>query len=89
MQAVKEISKKYGQPRKTGIINEKHVEVITEEVLIEDYNVKLFLQSRVILKNTAYFSQGFREQKIKEDDEIIQEIEARNKNELILFPINM
>ena len=55
---LKEISKKYGQPRKTGIINEKHVEVITEEVLIEDYNVKLFLQSRVILKKYRLLLSG-------------------------------
>jgi DNA gyrase subunit A len=81
-----EISKKYGQPRKTGIINEANVEEITEEVLIEDYNVKLFLTAQGYLKKiplTSLRSAG--EQKLKEDDLIIQEIEARNKSELILF----
>ncbi|NLM11418.1 MAG: topoisomerase IV [Clostridiaceae bacterium] len=83
---LKEISKKYGQPRRTGIINEKHVEVITEEVLIEDYNVKIFLTKQGYLKKIPLTSlRASGDHKLKEDDEIIQEIEARNKSELILF----
>jgi len=85
-QQLKEISKKYGQPRKTGIINEQHVETVTEEVLIEDYNVKLFLTAEGYLKKIPLTSlRASGEQKLKEEDEIIQEIEARNKSELILF----
>lgn len=85
-QQLAEISKKYGQPRRTGIINEKHVETVTEEVFIEDYNVKLFLTKQGYLKKIPLTSlRASGEQKLKEDDEIIQEIEARNKSELILF----
>ena len=83
---LKEVAKKYGQPRKTGIINEKHIEVVTEEVLIEDYNVKLFLTEQGYLKKIPLTSlRASGEQKLKEDDRIIQEIEARNKSDLILF----
>lgn len=83
---LEEISKKYGQPRRTGIISEQQVEVVTEEVMIEDYNVRLFLTEQGYLKKiplTSLRSSG--EQKLKEDDRIIQEIEARNKSDLILF----
>jgi len=83
---LKEISKKYGQPRKTGIINEQHIEVVTEEVMIEDYNVKLFLTVQGYLKKIPLTSlRASGDQKLKEEDEIIQETEARNKSELILF----
>jgi len=83
---LEEISKKYGKPRKTGIINEEHVETVTEEVMIEDYNVKLFLTEQGYLKKIPLVSlRASGEQKLKEDDRIIQETEARNKSELILF----
>jgi len=83
---LKEISQKYGQPRRTEIINEEHVEEITEEVMIEDYNVRLFLTEQGYLKKIPLVSlRASGEQKLKEDDRIIQEIEARNKSDLILF----
>jgi len=47
---LKEISKKYGQPRRTEIINDEMVEEITEEHFIEDYNLKLFLTKEGYLK---------------------------------------
>jgi len=40
---LEEIAKKYGQPRRTEIVMEEHIEEITHEHLIEDYNLKLFL----------------------------------------------
>jgi len=83
---LEEISKKYGQPRKTGIINEVNVDEITEEVFIEDYNVKLFLTEQGYLKKIPLISlRSAGEHKLKEDDVIIQEFEARNKSDLILF----
>ncbi len=84
-----EIAQKYGQPRRTGTIGENHVEEITEEHLIEDYNVKMFLTEHGYLKKiplTSLRSAG--EHKLKEEDTIIQEIDARNKSELILFSDN-
>lgn len=83
---LEEVSKKYGQPRKTGIISEENVDEITEEVLIEDYNVKLFLTEQGYLKKIPLVSlRSAGEHKLKEDDVIIQEIETRNKSDLIMF----
>ena len=39
---LKEIAKKYGKPRRTEIIAEEEIEVVTEENFIEDYNVRMF-----------------------------------------------
>lgn len=83
---LKSISKRYGKPRKTGMIGEEHIEEITEEHLIEDYNVRLFITRQGYLKKiplTSLRSSG--EQKLKEDDEIIQEFDSKNKSDLLLF----
>ncbi len=81
-----EVSKKYGQPRKTEIIPETHVEEITEEHLIDDYNLKLFLTEQNYLKKIALVSlRANPEHKLKDDDRIVQEIETHNKAELLLF----
>ncbi|NLL96940.1 MAG: topoisomerase IV [Clostridiaceae bacterium] len=83
---LKEISKKYGQERKTEIISEEHVEEITTENLIEDYNVRLFLTDQGYIKKISLVSlRSSGEHKLKEDDFIIQETETRNKADLLLF----
>lgn len=83
---LKDVAKKYGKPRKTEIIHEEHIEEITHENLIEDYNLKLFLTKENYLKKIPLTSlRGNPEQKLKEDDEIIQEVEGRNKSDLLLF----
>lgn len=81
-----EVAKKYGQARLTEIIPETHVEEITEEHLIDDYNLKLFLTEQNYLKKIALVSlRANPEHKLKDDDNIIQEIETHNKAELLLF----
>lgn len=81
-----EIAKKFGQPRRTEIIHEQHVEEITVEHLIEDFNLKLFLTDQNYLKKVALTSlRSSPEQKLKEDDTIIQEVETHNKADLLLF----
>ncbi|MFZ5965872.1 MAG: DNA gyrase subunit A [Bacillota bacterium] len=83
---LKEVSKKYGQDRKTEIIEEHHVEEVTHEDLIEDYNVKLFLTKEGYLKKIPLVSlRGSNGHKLKEGDVITQEIEATNKSDLLLF----
>lgn len=83
---LKEIAKKYGKPRCTEIIAEDEIEVITEENFIEDYNVRLFLTEQGYFKKIPLTSlRASGEYKLKEDDFIIQEIETRNKAELLLF----
>ncbi|NLC68989.1 MAG: topoisomerase IV [Clostridiaceae bacterium] len=81
-----EVAKKYGQPRKTEIIHGELVEVATEEHFIEDYNVKIILTAQNYIKKIPLVSlRTSPEQKLKEDDRIIQEIDARNKDDLLLF----
>ena len=81
-----EIAKKYGQPRKTEIMQDELVEEITEEHMVEDYNLRLFLTSQCYLKKIPLVSlRANPEHKLKEDDGILQELETRNKAELLLF----
>jgi DNA gyrase subunit A len=81
-----DISKKYGQPRKTEIIQDELIEVITEEHLIEDYNLRLFLTDHSYLKKIPLVSlRANPEHKLKDDDSIAQEFETHNKAELLLF----
>ncbi len=83
---LEEIDKKYGLERKTEIIGEQHVEVITEENLIEDYKVRLFLTEHGYMKKITLASlRSSGEHKLKEEDRIVQEVETRNKAELLLF----
>lgn len=83
---LKGLIKTYGQPRLTEILMDEHVEQLTDDHLIEDYNLKLFLTAHSYLKKvplTSLRSAG--DHKLKEEDEIIQEVETHNKADLLLF----
>lgn len=81
-----EIVKKYGQHRKTEIINEEHIEEITDDHMIEDFNLKLFLTDHGYLKKIPLTSlRSNPEHKLKDDDIMMQEVETKNKAELLLF----
>jgi len=81
-----DVAKKYGQPRRTEIIEEEDIEEITEEHLIEDYNLKLFLTEHGYLKKIPLVSlRANPEHKLKDDDAIIQEVDTHNKADLLLF----
>ncbi len=83
---LKEIVKKFGQPRRTELIHEEHVEEITTEHLIEDYNLKIFLTEQNYLKKIPLVSlRANPEHKLKDDDNIVQEVESHNKADLLLF----
>lgn len=56
---LEQVAEKYGKPRKTEIIEEKHIEVVTVENLIEDYNVKFFITSENYLKKIPLTSFTF------------------------------
>jgi len=82
---LQEVAKKYGQERKTDVIHEDEVVVVTKDEFIEDYNLKLYLTRDGYLKKiplTALRSSP--EQKVKDDDEITQEIDWHNKSEIII-----
>lgn len=81
-----EAAKKYGQPRRTQIVHGDMIEEITHEHLVEDYNLKIFLTAQNYLKKIPLTSlRANPEHKLKDEDCIIQEIEAHNKAELLLF----
>lgn len=82
-----EVAERYGSPRKTEIIEDKHIEVVTEELLIEDYNVKVFLTNENYLKKVSLASlrSSNNGHKLKDNDYIVQEIDTTNKSDLLLF----
>ena len=83
---LKNIASKYGKPRKTQIIDKDDIEELTKEHLIEDYNLKIFLTQHNYLKKIPLTSlRNNPEQKLKEDDKIVLEIDTHNKSELLLF----
>ncbi|MCL2058725.1 MAG: topoisomerase IV [Oscillospiraceae bacterium] len=80
------VAETYGKPRLTAIVGEGEVEAMGEEEFIEDYNLKLFLTEQNYIKKiplTSLRSSG--DHKLKEGDSVIQEIEASNRAELLLF----
>lgn len=83
---LKEIAKKYGKPRKTEIIYEIENVVLTNDDFIDDYGLKIFLTEHGYFKKISLVSlRSSGEQYLKEEDKIIQEVEATNKSELLLF----
>ncbi len=81
-----EIARKYGRPRKTMLLYADEVEEadITQEA--PDYPVHLFFSREGYFKKIT--PQSLRmsgEQKLKEGDEIAQQVEATNNTELLFF----
>ena len=83
---LKEIAKKYGADRRTNIVEPQEAVVLSEESFIEDYNLKLFLTGHNYLKKVSLVSlRAADAQYLKEDDFIAQEMEASNRDEILLF----
>ena len=83
---LKQISKKYGAPRKTGIVYSSEIEEYTEEQTVEDYPVTLFLSNEGYFKKiTAQSLRMSGEQKYKEGDGPALSFEATNRSELLVF----
>ena len=83
---LKQIEKKYGSDRKTEIITADEIKDIVEEEIIDNYSVKLFRTQHGYLKKISLVSlRTSGEQRLKDDDTMIQEIEAQNSSEIIFF----
>lgn len=83
---LKEVSKKYGQDRKTQIIGSDEVEEYKPETMIADYRCHLMLTRHGYLKKMSLVSlRSSGELKIKEDDEIFMDIETENRSEILFF----
>ena len=83
---LKAISKKYGTPRKTGIVYASELEEPDEEEQVEDYAVTLFLSREGYFKKiTAQSLRMSGEQKYKDGDELAVSFEATNRAELLFL----
>ncbi|MDR0272910.1 MAG: topoisomerase IV [Clostridiales bacterium] len=83
---LQEISKKFGAPRRTEISREADEPAPPEETFIDDYNLKLFLTGQNYIKKISLVSlRSADTQYLKDDDFVAQEIEATNRDELLLF----
>lgn len=83
---LKSIAEKYGQPRKSIIIYDNVARYEEETVEIPDYPVNLFFTKEGYFKKIT--PQSLRmsgEQKLKDGDEIIQELEFTNNCDLLFF----
>jgi len=83
---LKEVMKKHGKSRKTGIVYQLEAPVASPEIFIEDYGLKLFLTEHSYLKKITLASlRASSEQYLKDNDRIVQELETTNKAELLFF----
>ena len=84
---LRDIAKKYGQDRKTEIIESTGLTEYKEDEHIEDYPLTIFFTRGQYLKKVtaASLRSTTSEHKLKEDDEIIVTAETTNKSELLFF----
>ena len=81
-----EIKKKYGQPRRSQIIQSENIEAYVEEDSIENYPCKLVLSREGYFKKITYRSlQGNDEQFFKDGDSLRQIFDAENKDTVLFF----
>ena len=79
---LEEISKKYGKPRQTEIIQETDIKQLSKSELIEEYNCKIDYTPTYIKK----YARSTDSQKTKEDERLIEvDIDSNNTDTLILF----
>lgn len=83
---LKDVIKKYGQPRKTQFFYKTDIEEVEETEEVPDYQCRLFLSDSGYFKKII--PQSLRmasEQKLKEGDFISMETDATNRTELLFF----
>ena len=86
IKTLENVAKKFGQPRKSEIQHVDEVETFTQDKMIEDYRLKLFMTEHNYIKKiplTSLRSAG--ELKTKEEDRIILELEGKNKSDVLFF----
>lgn len=84
---LKEVSKKFGKDRRTAIVSaEDAVMEIEPEELVPDFAVKLFRTKDGYIKKISLVAlRTSGEQKLKDDDVMIEEVETTNRAEVIFF----
>jgi len=83
---LREIKKKYGQPRRTQIISSDEIEEYEEDDSVENYNCRIvFTKEGYFKKVTAQSLRGADEQKLKDGDEILYSVDTDNRAEILVF----
>lgn len=84
---LKEVSKKFGRDRRTSIVSaEDAVMEIEPEELVPDFAVKLFRTKEGYIKKISLVAlRTSGEQKLKDDDVMLEEVETTNRAEVIFF----
>ena len=84
---LEDVSKKYGMPRKSEIIyaSEIEEEADEEETVSDDPVTLFFTHDGYFKKITPLSLRMSSEQKVKENDSIVQEVETTNAQELLFF----
>uniref|UniRef100_A0AB39C774 DNA topoisomerase 4 subunit A n=1 Tax=Bacillus phage KoopaTroopa TaxID=3234046 RepID=A0AB39C774_9CAUD len=84
---LEEGKKNYGKERRTGIIEAQAVaKAEKESVVIDDYNIKVFLTKEGYLKKIPLTSlRGNFTIKVKDGDEIVSEIDTTNNSDILVF----
>ncbi len=84
---LKQVSEKYGQPRKTNIVYQQDLPgAEDEEDIVPDYPVTVFVSKEGYLKKITPLSLRMSgEQKFKEEDSLDFSMETSNKAELLVF----
>lgn len=83
---LKQIIKKYPTPRRTTIVHQHEVDILEEVEEVPDYNVNLVLTREGYFKKISLQSwAASSEQKLKENDEILSTLSARNRDDVMFF----
>lgn len=83
---LKDIKKKYGQPRKTEIIETFEEATLSPVETVKNYNIMLYRSKHNYIKKIPLTSlKNSGEIKTKDDDEIVQMFQAENINEILFF----
>ncbi|MED4885012.1 DNA topoisomerase (ATP-hydrolyzing) subunit A [Bacillus smithii] len=84
---LEKIKDKYGQERKTDILNEGNLLSIDDKELeIENYNTRIILTEEGYLKKIPLTSlRGNSTQKLKDNDQIKCEFDSNNKADILIF----
>ena len=83
---LKAVAKKYGKPRRTEIVQQEEILTPDKADFIEDYGIRLFLTEQNYFKKIPIVSlRSAGEQKLKEEDRILQELESTNRADILFF----
>ena len=86
---LKEAAKKFGNDRRTVLIPDEDIELPDESQMIEDYNLQLFRTRDGYIKKISLVSlRSAGEQRLKDDDVLVQEEETTNRAEILFFAAN-